>query len=53
MNKALRIIGWVRSPVISIAKAPKMEEEGGVVVRIDIAPELAAGLNNLVPGQKL
>lgn len=49
----LRPIGWVRSPLVSRADAPKQAHEGAPSAWLDLRADVAAGLEGLAPGDRL
>ena len=47
----LRRIGWVRSPLVDLADAPKQGDEGAPAAELVFAAEFAVGLQNLRIGE--
>ena len=50
---ALRPIARVRSPLTDLAVAPKQGDEGAPDAWLEFAPEVAAGLRDLQPGDEV
>ncbi|MGE3287037.1 MAG: tRNA (N6-threonylcarbamoyladenosine(37)-N6)-methyltransferase TrmO [Pseudonocardia sp.] len=49
-NPALRVIGWVRSPVADPAAAVKQGDEGAPETTVELDPAVAEGLRGIVIG---
>jgi tRNA-Thr(GGU) m(6)t(6)A37 methyltransferase TsaA len=46
-------VGWVRSPLVDRAQAPRQGDEGGPDAWIELEPSLAAALTGVVAGDEL
>ena len=49
----LRPIGWVRSPLVDLADAPKQGDEGGQIAELIFAAEFVDGLNDVHVGDAI
>jgi tRNA-Thr(GGU) m(6)t(6)A37 methyltransferase TsaA len=49
----LRPIGWVRSPIVNLADAPRQGDEGGPAAELIFAAEFVEGLRDLRVGDAM
>jgi tRNA-Thr(GGU) m(6)t(6)A37 methyltransferase TsaA len=49
----LRVIGWVRSPLVDLADAPKQGDEGGPIASLVFGTEFVEGLRDLRVGESI
>jgi tRNA-Thr(GGU) m(6)t(6)A37 methyltransferase TsaA len=49
----VRPIGWVRSPLVDLAAAPKQSDEGAPAAELVFATEFVDGLKDLRPGETI
>lgn len=51
--EALRVVGWVSSPLTDLAAAPKQGDEGAPEATVEIAAEYEAALRGIEAGDEL